>query len=479
MKMNILKSLKLKNLTFKSIKVRLTLLYVAAIAVLLAVFGGVAYLLLSQNLYRNLDDSLLARVTEIEGSLKIYGREVRFEQKVNDLVMFYDADGALLLRLGPNVRYSGIEEMVQQALFGKTSFQSATTTEGQDVRLYAAPYNADSKTRIAIVVGRLPGDIQSLLAVFRMVIINAALVVVILAGIGGLFLADTTLRPVGRITDIAREIGEGDLSRRVDVETDDELGHLASTLNGMIARLEEAFNKQRRFVADASHELRTPLAVIGAESSLALDKARTETEYRKSLEVVAQEVDYMSDIVGKLLVLARSDAGSEVVHFEEVDIAGLLAEIAQDIGALAAEKGLRFSLGPMACIKVQGDRLKLRQLFLNILDNAVRYTPTGGTVSGSLAMKDGRAVACVEDTGIGIPAEHLPFIFDRFYRVDKARSRADGGTGLGLSIAMSIVRMHGGEIEVDSQVGKGTSVRVILPLGPSFPSGSDQANQLI
>jgi heavy metal sensor kinase len=448
----------------KSIKFRLTLWYLAAIVVLLVVFGTVAYYLLSKNLYRNLDESLRARVIELEGSIRIEGRQVQFEQKVNELVMIYDADGVLLQRLGPNVAFSNIDKTVEQALFGKSSFVSASTPNGPDVRLYAAPFNVDSRTRIALVVGRLPNDILSMLAIFRMVILNSSILVVILTGIGGMFLADRTLKPVERIADIARGIGESDLSRRIDVETDDELGRLASTLNGMIARLEEAFKKQRQFVADASHELRTPLAVIQAESSLVLDKNRSQGEYRRSLELVAQEVDYMSDIVAKLLVLARSDAGCEPLDLQDVNIADLLSELSQDIEALAQEKGLRFSVGPMDNLTVRGDRLKLRQLFLNILDNAIRYTPSGGLISSSLVRRDGNAVASVVDSGIGIPAEDLPFIFDRFYRVDKARTYAEGGTGLGLSIAVSIAKVHGGEIEVESQVGGGTTFRVVLPL---------------
>ncbi len=454
---------------FKSIKFRLTVWYLVAIVLVVGAFGTAAYFLLSKNLYRNLDDSLRARVAEIESSIKVKERQVRFEQKFNELVMIFDADGALLQRLGPNVRFANIETTVQQALFGQASFVTASTTEGQDVRLYASPFNVDSSTRIAIVVGRLPRDIKEMLAIFRMVIINSALAVILLAGIGGMFLANRTLKPVERISDIARGISESDLSRRIDIRTDDELGRLALTLNGMIGRLEEAFKKQRQFLADASHELRTPLAVLQAESSLTLDKRRTQAEYRKSLDLVSQEVTYMSEIVSKLLLLARSDAGCEPFNFQEVNILDLFAELSQDVEALAQEKGVQFSLGQMDNLTVRGDRLKLRQLFLNILDNAVRYTPSGGSISGSVVKKNVSAVVSISDTGIGIPAEHLPFIFDRFYRTDKARSRSEGGAGLGLAIAGSIAKAHGGRIEVESQAGKGTTFHVVLPMANSHP----------
>jgi len=448
----------------KSIKFRLTLWYLAAVIVLLIVFGTVAYYLLSKNLYRNLDESLRARVIEIQSSIKFNGRQVQFEQKVSELVMIYDADGKLMERLGPNVEFANIDRTVKEALFGNSSFVSASTPNGPAVRLYAAPLNLDSGTRVALIVGRLPNDILSMLAIFRMVILNSSIFVVILTGVGGLFLADRTLKPVERITDIARGIGESDLSRRIDIQTEDELGRLASTLNGMIARLEEAFKKQQRFVADASHELRTPLAIIQAEASLALEKKRPQADYGRSLELVSQEVDHMSDVVGKLLLLARSDAGIETLDFDYVNVADLMTELSQDVEAMAQDKGLGFRLGPMDGMKVRGDRTKLRQLFLNILDNAIRYTPGGGSITVSLARNEGRAVVSVADTGIGIPGEHLPFIFDRFYRVDKARTNAEGGTGLGLAIASSIAKMHGGEIEIESQVGKGTTVRIVLPL---------------
>jgi heavy metal sensor kinase len=449
---------------FKSIKVRLTVWYLIAIALLLAVFGAVAYFMLSKNLYRNLDEALRMRVAELQNSITVKDHQISFEQKFNDLILIYDADSALLQKLGPNVRFSNIEEMVQRTLFGQSSFLTAPTTEGQDVRLYAAPFNLDSRTRIAVIVGRPTREIQDMLSIFRVVIIYSALVVVLLAGVGGMFLANRTLKPVDQITNIARGIGEGDLSRRIDIQSEDEMGRLASTLNGMIARLEEAFKKQRQFAADASHELRTPLAIIQAESSLALDKKRTQAEYRRSLELVSQEVDYMSEIIGKLLLLARSDAGSERFNFQEVNLTDLFTELSSDVEALAQEKGLVFNLGPMDNLTVKGDRLKLRQLFLNILDNAIRYTPSGGTVSSSLIRKNGSAFVSISDTGMGIPAEHLPLIFDRFYRVDKARSRSDGGMGLGLAIASSIAKLHGGDIEVESEVGKGSTFHVILPL---------------
>jgi heavy metal sensor kinase len=304
------------------------------------------------------------------------------------------------------------------------------------------------------------------------VLLIAIVGVIVLAGLGGLFLAGRVLKPVEQITRTAQKIEESDLSQRITVKNDDELGRLATTLNDMIERLEEAFNRQRQFTADASHELRTPLAIMQAEATLALSKERTEADYRKSLETISQESTYMSSVIGKLLFLARSDAGKEQLNFEDVDLKELLTGLSTNIEALAQDKGIKFSVDAQESMIVNGDKVKLRQLFINILENAVRYTPADGAVSVSLVKKDENALATISDTGIGIPPEHLPHIFERFYRVDKARSKADGGVGLGLAITQYITESHKGTIEVESQVGKGTTFYVTIPLKITEPSAS-------
>ena len=455
---------------FKSIKFRLTLWYLVAIAVLLLIFGTVAYLMLSYNLNQNLDNALRTRVTELRTTLAVeYGYAV-FAAQPDELLLIYNADGALLQRFGPDIEFANIKGLVEHALAGESSFSTVANRDGQEMRLDAAPLAVDPGTRTAIIVGRSTKDIRNVLGVFRYILGVAGITVVILAGLGGWFLANWTLKPVDRITRTAQDIGESDLSRRIDVDNDDELGRLAATLNRMIERLEAAFNRQRQFTADASHELRTPLAVIQAEATLALSKERTEAEYRKSLELVSQEIAYMSSIIGKMLFLARSDAGKEPLNLEEVKINELLAEISADIEVLAREKGIHFKLGPLENLTVNGDRVRLRLLLLNLLENAVRYTPAGGSISVAAVGKNGMAFIAINDTGIGIPAEHLPHIFERFYRVDKARSRADGGAGLGLAIARYFAELHGGRIEVESEVGKGSTFSVILPLSSSNPA---------
>jgi heavy metal sensor kinase len=269
---------------------------------------------------------------------------------------------------------------------------------------------------------------------------------------------------VDRIARTAQEIEEGDLSRRISVNTKDELGRLASTLNAMIERLESAFQRQKQFTGDASHELRAPLAVIEAESSLALKKERPSSDYRQSLETIAQEAKRMSSIINQLLILARADAGKEEWNFTQVNLGRLISNLSTDIEILCQEKGLSFQLDHTGDLVVKGDEARLRGLLMNLLDNAVRYTPSPGTISVSLRREGQMVVVAITDTGVGIPAEDIPLIFERFYRVDKSRSRAEGGSGLGLAICRHIAEAHGGKIEVESRVGAGSTFSVWLPL---------------
>jgi heavy metal sensor kinase len=444
---------------FKSIRTRLTLWYLAIIVVLLLLFSSVAYFMLYYNLYNNLDNSLQSRANELNTITVV-------APKPNELLLSFSANGALTQEFPSGViDASKLSGLIKQALSGQTAYLTSVTTDNQGVRLYATTFlNPFNGQPVVIVVGQLTTEITTVLHTFVYVIVFAMVGVIVLAGLGGLFLANRVLKPVQEITKTAQKIEGSDLSQRIAVNTDDELGRLASTLNEMIGRLEEAFNRQRQFTADASHELRTPLAIMQAEATLALSKERTSDDYRKSLETISQESDYMSSVIGKLLFLARSDAGKEQLNFEDVELKELITGLSANIEALAQDKGIKFTVDAKEDLTVSGDKVKLRQLFINILENAVRYTPADGNISVSLVEKDSNAVVSISDTGIGIPPEHLSHIFERFYRVDKARARADGGVGLGLAIAKIITESHKGKIEVESEVGKGTTFKISIPL---------------
>ena len=299
----------------------------------------------------------------------------------------------------------------------------------------------------------------------------------LVAGVGGALLTGRTLQPVRRITQAAGRIGAEDLSGRLSVTGDDEFGQLAATFNGMLGRLEEAFTRlsqanreltqayeqQRRFTADASHELRTPLTIIKANTSLALMEARTEPEYRQALEAVDRAADRTSRLVQDLLLLARADAGH--LRLKRVPLA-VQDVLDQTLEAAGGREDPRVRLDVSALPEcVLGDADSLERLFSNLLSNARRHTPADGLIVVSARPCRDGVVVQVHDTGSGIAPEHLPHLFERFYRADEARSGADGGTGLGLAICRSIAEAHEGTIEIESVVGGGTTVRVLLP-GP-------------
>jgi heavy metal sensor kinase len=303
--------------------------------------------------------------------------------------------------------------------------------------------------------------LDNLYSVF-LILIPIALTVSI---IGGLYLANASLRPVDEVTTRARRITAENLDQTIPLRTvDDEIGRLITTFNDMIRRLHDSFAQIRQFSADASHELRTPLTIMRGEIELALRSPKVPEEYRRTLESSLEEILRMSSIIDNLMTLAKADQGAYEANFTEVNLAELVDELYNDSEMLAERKRIRVTLTKNPPITIVGDKVRLRQLFLNLVDNAVKYTPIGGAVTLTVEQQNGTALFRVTDTGIGIPPADVEKIFDRFYRVDKARSRDLGGTGLGLSIAKWITGIHRGKITVESEVDKGSTFTVHLPL---------------
>lgn len=280
---------------------------------------------------------------------------------------------------------------------------------------------------------------------------------------GGWFLAGRALRPVEEISAAASRISAGRLSERIDVtETESELGRLAAVLNSTFARLESSFAQQQQFTADASHELRTPIAVIIAEAQMALARERAAGEYRGSLETCLDAAQQMRRLAGSLLELARYDGGQESIDRQPLDLAELVRSCVDLITPLARERGLSVS-AELSTARVSGDADRLMQVVTNLLTNAIAYNRPGGTIRVATRPMAGAAVVEVADSGIGISAEDLPHVFERFYRVEKARSRSEGHHGLGLAITRAVVEAHGGTIEVASTAGVGSTFTVRLP----------------
>jgi len=305
-----------------------------------------------------------------------------------------------------------------------------------------------------------------------------SLLTLIIALSGGFWLADRAMRPVQTITQTARNIGETDLSLRLNIRGKNELAELANTFDEMLARLETAFERQRQFTADASHELRTPLTIVELEASRILTTRRPLQEYERALKVIQSENQFMIRLVNNLLALARMDAGQVVLHPEDLDLGDVTLEAIERLTPLAASKGVSLNLNDFPKVIVRGDCQYLGQMLTNLLENAIKYSvKVEACVTVEMGTRQGdagnQAWVRVSDNGPGIAPEHIPHLFDRFYQVDPSRSRsetgegsqelASSGTGLGLSIALWIAQAHHGYITVQSELGKGSTFEVILP----------------
>jgi heavy metal sensor kinase len=281
---------------------------------------------------------------------------------------------------------------------------------------------------------------------------------------GGYTLARRALSPVERMVEVANRITATDLHQRVEVlNPNDELGRLAQTFNALIDRLQKAIEEMRRFTADAAHELRTPLAVLRSGVEVALRSPRSAEEYRQALEAAADEANRLTRLADQLLFLSRQAAGMMQLDRDEMRLDALVKDVAEQFACRSKEAGVSLAVEPLAPFTVRGDDIRLSQVFYNVLDNAIKYTPRGGHVSVRGRSVDHRVEIQVEDSGIGIPPAHLSHVFKRFYRVEQSRNSERGGSGLGLSIAQSAVEAHGGNISIESAPGRGTVVSISLP----------------
>lgn len=334
--------------------------------------------------------------------------------------------------------------------------------------LYDPPLGAGVRRIVAGVSLQRINDTTTEIIETTLLVTPLLLALTIMAAWG---LAGRVLEPVGRMVNDVEAITDGrSLHRRVVIPTDarDELGRLAQTVNDMIGRLETSFGALRRFTADASHELRTPLAVIRANIERAMATTRKPHEQAIALEEALQEISRVTHLVESLLTLARADEGRfDVVH-DRIDLVPLVHDVAETATILGEDAGVTIRVPLVEPATVLGDRERLRQLLLNLATNAVKYTPRGGAVDISLESRHDEAIVSVRDEGIGIAAADLPFIFDRFWRADRVRSRGSGGgSGLGLAIAQWIAQAHGGRIDVTSRLGRGSLFTVVLPLAPA------------
>src|SRR6267378_2555095 len=448
----------------RNVRSRLTLWYVLVLAGLLALYAGVASLFLFLSLREDFDQNLLQDVETVEGMLtKEPNGGVSLhsshpgaaEPRIGHFIEVWSPQGSLLYRSA---------ELQDQTLGGPPgpdeglhdpSPSTVRLPNGNRVRLASSVYHVEDQ-RVVLRVAYSEEGLWRELGEFGEVLLLGFPIALLLAGFGGYALARKALSPIDSMATEAKKISAERLGDRLSIENpEDELGKLGTVFNGMLGRLQAAFDQLRRFTSDASHELRTPLTAIRSVGEVALQDQRSPAEYRDVIGSMLEEVDRLTRLAESLLALSRADAG--LVH--------LAREASSVVEALAEEKRQQIDIEGDANLVVSVDRLILRQAIVNLLDNAIKYSPPGSGILVRVRSEGDKQVFLeVIDQGPGIPSEHQPHVFDRFYRVDKARTREWGGAGLGLSITRWAVEVHGGDITLESKEGKGSTFRVSLPL---------------
>ena len=447
----------------RHVRTRLTLWYVGVLSGVLALYLGSTLLILFVSLRRELDRGLRAEFERVEdllaegpdGALRMGGHGG--EEETGTLIEVWSRDGG---RLYGGEAIAGPPPSAPPVAW---SFGSAALRDGTPVRVLTHPHRVGDQSvlvRVALSEESLRREWRELLAG----LLFGLPVAIAIAGFGGHWLAGRALGPLDRMAKQAETLTADNLGQRLPVENpDDELGHLATVFNLSLARIEESFGQLRRFTADASHELRTPLTAIRTVGEVALQAQQDPERYREAIGSMLEEVDRLSRLVGSLLVLSRADA-APALHRHDLALLDLARESAALLEILAEEKGQRVEVGGDSGVRAGLDGLILRQALINLIDNAIKYSPRGAVIRIAVrGDSGGNAVVEITDEGPGIPEAHRSRVFERFYRIDKARSREDGGAGLGLSIALWAVRAHGGRIELQSEEGKGSTFRIVLP----------------
>jgi heavy metal sensor kinase len=460
-----------------SIGVRLTLWYLAIFALAQILFGAGMWLILRHNLYDLVDDALEGQVDDLKSFLAAQKKTAsiaKLQEEVNESYAIEHSGDYLELYAENNqlIYRSAFVESHQSAFLSPDQVQQPTM---RNRRIDHRPFRfAFQKLEVnghlyTVEMGIPADDAIETLHLFRSYLLMFAPLLLLVAAGGGYWLSRKALSPVDALVRTARDVGGTNLHSRLQkLDTGDELQRLSDTLNEMLDRIESAFLRITQFTADASHELRTPVSLIRTEAELALRRSRGEAEYKDSLRHILLEAERTTVLLEELLTMARADSGHETLHMQPVDWSQTLCNIVNGWQQVAIIHNLQFSASVEAQdIFVMGDETLLRRLADILLDNAFKYTPSPGSVRLSLELKDESAVLRVQDSGVGIAEPEQSRIFERFYRVDKARSRAQGGAGLGLAIAQWIVTQHRGSIVVESRSGQGATFRVDLPRTPA------------
>ena len=483
---------------FRSLRFKLTLWYVLILGILLISFSSFLYFTLSKSLHRDVDNKLrsLAELIALESASPLskfgFGSiDQALETSMNlrpigKFIQVLDESGNIGRKSEnlKNVELPISLNALKNASKGLVTFETNHSIGNTPLRIITFPVTENNHvTKIVQIASSLEGVEDALNTLFIILIVTVPLALMV-ASLGGQFLAHKALKPVDNITQTARVITSQNLNQRITPpKVKDEISRLIETFNEMISRLDQSFRQIKQFSSDASHELKTPLTILKGEVEVTLRKERTPQEYQQTLKSNLEEINRMSQIVEDLLLLSRADTGEIRLNIEDINLTAILNEVVTQMDRLAQSKGLYLSTSNHhQDIHIFGDALRIRELFINLIENGIKYTEEGGSIHITLQKensppvrsqsdweggeKNGFVKVIISDTGIGIAKEDQERIFSRFFRVDKARSRERGGSGLGLSICKWIVEAHQGEIVVESELGKGSSFIVKLPLFP-------------
>jgi len=467
-----------------SIRVRLTLWYLAIIVLIMFFFGGSLY---ATQTFLN------APAADSRLETQLYQEAQRFNDGYKKYMVVGQAPSALhealasseiVLLLSPTGNILDTRGPLPANIVQQLQMRAESSQPTSDLTIPTPQHNGwhgtdrnyrilitpilNQNSRIAILIVGLQKEFP--ISVLLIWLFHGTLGLLV-AAIGGYWLAGKALHPVKKITQMANEINATDLRRRLNLQRKDEFGELATTFDQMLERLDAAFKRQTQFTADASHELRTPLTIIDLEINRALTQSSSPKEYQQILEVIHSENGQMVAIINSLLLLARADSGQIPLAPREVDLSDIALASVERLLPLAHQNSITLSTGELPELLIQGDPHYLHSMLTNLIENAIKYTRGTGQHVHIELVEQANKWGCIriQDDGPGITAEHLPYLFDRFYRVDKARSHNGGkeeasGSGLGLSIVQCIAKAHGGDVQIESQPGKGATFEVRLPL---------------
>jgi len=483
----------------KSIRFKIILWYMLILTVTLSIFSLLLYHNLSQKLYHDVDETLLLKAEGIAHSIDTYWETERLEaikdgittgvftkinnanflkiakrwveEKSNDpallniVVQIFDSNGALI---ASSQKIADINIIPEHAVSkDQSNFRNTVVNISDEkplhLRVFTRPVIENGEVTYIVQVATLLTAIESAAENLKFILFVLLPAIILATGVAGVLLAKIALNPVENMINTIHQITAENLKLRVTMpDTKDEIRRLADTFNEMLAKIDGAFTTQRQFIEDLTHELKTPLSALKGELEVALKKIRSKEEYETVLHSNLEEVNRIIRIVEDLLLLVSFENKAVTFDMKPLDISSLLRYVTEGLKVMASQKNIEVAFSSQDQIMIYADKDKLKRLFLNILDNAIKYTPANGKVWIEVSRENNYARIAIGDTGVGIPEEEIPHIFDRFYRVDKSRS--EGGFGLGLSIAKSIAEAHHGKIIVESRLHESSIFTIFLPL---------------